>query len=111
MPATRATRLAVAQTILREDPRRADELRQSGQDIRRLMWRAHDEGARVVHFPEGATCSPHKLVMSADGPDKLGPADWGRFVWDVLAEELAATASLARPTPSSPSCTRPASRP
>jgi predicted amidohydrolase len=95
MPATKAMRLAVAQTILREDPRRGDELRESGRDIRRLMQQAHDEGARIVHFPEGATCSPHKLVMSVDGPEKVGPSDWDRFEWDVLQEELVATAALA----------------
>jgi predicted amidohydrolase len=95
MPATKTMRLAVAQTILSEDPRRGDELRESGREIRRLMQQAHDEGARLVHFPEGATCSPHKLVMSVDGPQKVGPADWGRFEWDILQGELAATAQLA----------------
>jgi len=89
-------RLAVAQATLREDPRNRDELRASGQDIRRLMQQAHGEGARLVHFPEGATCSPHKLVMSVDGPEKVGRADWDRFEWDALQEELAATAQLAR---------------
>jgi predicted amidohydrolase len=95
MPARTTMRLAVAQTILREDPRRSDELRQSGRDIRRLVRQAHDQGARLVHFPEGATCSPHKLAMSVHGPGKVGPSDWDRFLWPVLHEELAATASLA----------------
>jgi predicted amidohydrolase len=89
-------RLAVAQTTLHEDPRKGDELRASGRDIRRLMREAHGCGARLVHFPEGATCSPHKRVMSIDGPETVGAADWDRFEWDVLQQELTATAELAR---------------
>ena len=94
-PAKRTMRLAVVQIILRQDPRRSDELRESGRDIRRLMWQAHDEGASLVHFPEGSTCSPHKLALSVDGPERVGPSDWDRFPWQVLQEELAATAALA----------------
>ncbi|MDN3359255.1 carbon-nitrogen hydrolase family protein [Actinomadura sp. DC4] len=86
-------RLAVAQTTVREDPRDGDALRASGRELRRLMRRAHAAGARVVHFPEGATCSPHKRVMSTG--DEVGPADWSRFAWDVLRQELTATARLA----------------
>lgn len=93
---TKRLRLAVAQTVLREDPRRSTELRASGNDLRRLMREAHEAGAALVHFPEGATCSPHKRIMSVDGPDKVGPADWTRFEWDVLRQELTAIAELAR---------------
>jgi len=89
-------RLAVAQTVIREDPRDATELRASGADLRSLMREAHRAGARLVHFPEGATCFPHKRVMSVNGPDEVGPADWDRFAWDVLRQELNATAELAR---------------
>ncbi|RSM50807.1 carbon-nitrogen hydrolase family protein [Amycolatopsis balhimycina DSM 5908] len=89
-------RLAVAQTILREDPRDSAGLRDSGRDIRRLMREAHEAGAALVHFPEGVTCSPHKRVMSVEGPDKVGPADWNRFEWNVLRQELAAIAEAAR---------------
>jgi predicted amidohydrolase len=89
-------RLAVAQTALREDPRNSDELRASGRDIRRLMREAQTSGARLIHFPEGATCSPHKLVMSVDGPETVGASDWDRFDWDVLHQELTATAALSR---------------
>ena len=95
MQTTRTMRLAVVQSILRQDPRRGDELRESGRDIRRFMQQAHDEGARLVHFPEGMTCSPHKLALSVDGPEKVGPSDWDRFPWTTLQEELAATAALA----------------
>ncbi|MFG2219484.1 carbon-nitrogen hydrolase family protein [Streptomyces sp. NPDC048685] len=88
-------RLAVAQTTLREDPRDGAELRASGLEVRRLMREAHRAGARIVHFAEGATCSPHKRLLSADGPEEVGPADWNRFEWAVLQEELTATARLA----------------
>lgn len=96
VPEAKRVRLAVAQTIVREDPRSADELRASGRDLRRLMREAREAGARIVHFPEGATCFPHKRILSVSGPDEVGPADWDRFQWSVLREELAATAELAR---------------
>ena len=95
MQTMRTIRLAVVQCILRQDPRQGDELRESGRDVRRFMRQAHDEGARLVHFPEGMTCSPHKLALSVDGPEKVGPSDWDRFPWTILQEELAATAALA----------------
>ncbi|GAB2825115.1 carbon-nitrogen hydrolase family protein [Actinoallomurus bryophytorum] len=95
-PEAKPLRLAVAQTNVQHDPRSGDELRESGREVRRLMRDAHKAGARVVHFPEGATCSPHKRIMSATGPDTVGPADWDRFAWDALRQELNATAELAR---------------
>jgi len=96
VPEAKRVRLAVAQTIVREDPRDTTELRASGAELRHLMREAHGAGARVVHFPEGATCSPHKRIMSINGPDEVGPADWHRFAWDVLQQELGAVAELAR---------------
>jgi predicted amidohydrolase len=95
MPETTYLRLAVAQTVLRPDPRDAAALRDCGRELRGLMRDAHRAGARLVHFPEGATCSPQKHIMSVSGPDEVGPADWSRFRWDVLREEVAATARLA----------------
>jgi len=95
MPEAKRVRLAVAQTIVREDPSNAADLRESGRDLRRLMREAHEAGARIIHFPEGATCSPHKRIMSAEGPDQVGPSDWERFEWDVLQQELIETAQLA----------------
>jgi predicted amidohydrolase len=89
-------RLAVAQSALCADPCDRDGLRAAGQDVRALMRAAHRAGARIVHFPEGATCSPNKYAVSAEGPEAVGPADWDRFAWDVLREELAETAALAR---------------
>lgn len=96
MPEAKRVRLAVAQTVAWEDPRDSAGLRASGAELRSVMREAREAGARVVHFPEGATCAPHKLVMSVDGPDRVGPSDWDRCQWDVLRRELATTAQLAR---------------
>lgn len=89
-------RMAVAQTTLRSDPGNSVQLRQSGREIRCLMCEAHKGGARLIHFPEGATCSPHKRIMSINGWEKVGAADWNRVQWDVLQQELNQTAALAR---------------
>jgi predicted amidohydrolase len=89
-------RLATAQVTLREDPRDRAQLRQSGREVRELMRQASREGARIIHFPEGATCSPHKRTMSVTGPAEVGPADWDRADWQALRKEVTATARLAR---------------
>ena len=80
---------------MREDPRDGDQLRQSGRDVRELMRQAHRAGARIIHFPEGATCSPHKRIVSVTGPAEVGPADWSGADWRVLRQEPAATTRLA----------------
>jgi predicted amidohydrolase len=95
-PETKSVRLAVAQTTFFNDPRDISGLRASGIEMRRLMREAHKAGARLVHFPEGATCSPNKRIMSVNGPREIGPSDWARFEWLVLREELDATRKLAR---------------
>ena len=95
MPKTKTLRLAAARTTLRQDPRDADLVRESGREIRRLMRDAYAADARLVVFPEGATCSPHKRIMSAD-PNQVGPADWGLVEWEVLRDELGRIADLAR---------------
>jgi len=88
-------RLAVAQVVVRDDPRDSAQLRQSGAGIRELMRQARQADARIIHFPEGATCSPNKRIMSVTGPEQVGPADWDRADWEVLRQELAAIARLA----------------
>lgn len=93
--AAKRVRLAVAQSALCADPGDVEGLRAAGRDVRARMRDAHRAGARIVHFPEGATCSPNKFAVSGTGPDVLGEADWRRFAWDVLREELTATAELA----------------
>jgi predicted amidohydrolase len=92
----KSVRLAVAQTSLFNDPRDISELRASGIEMRRLMNEAHKAGARLVHFPEGATSSPNKRIMSETGPKEIGPSNWTRFEWAVLREELDATSKFAR---------------
>ena len=94
-PAAQSIRMAVAQTTSFDNPLDSDGLRRSGLEIRRLMHQAHEAGARLIHFPEGATCAPNKRIMSASGPETVGPSDWTRFAWDVLHEELEATRRLA----------------
>ncbi|PYE91746.1 putative amidohydrolase [Rhizobium sp. PP-F2F-G38] len=63
--------------------------------MRRLMRDAHKAGARLLHFPEGTTCWPHKRIMSETGPREISPSDWTRFEWGALREELEATRRLA----------------
>jgi predicted amidohydrolase len=96
MPEAKRMRLAVAQTVLRDDPRDPEAVRTSGEEIRRLMREARDSGARLIHFPEGALCWAHKMKMSVNGPDQIGPADWDRADWDALKHELAEIMELAR---------------
>ncbi len=88
-------RLAVGQLPLHGGPADVDALRRSGRLIRDLMHGAHREGARLLHLPEGATCSPHKLAVSSLGPTEVGPADWSRVVWETLRAELERIAALA----------------
>jgi len=88
--------IAVAQNRICDDPSNVEQLRACGSEIRDLVQQARRKGARLVHFPEGALCSPHKLVMSSDGPDKVGPADWSRANWDILQDELLAVAAVAK---------------
>jgi predicted amidohydrolase len=95
MPEPAPLRLATAQVTNREDPADRDQLRESGREVRALMRRASQAGARVIHFQEGATCSPHKRIMSAVGPAEVGPADWDRADWPAIRQEVTAIARLA----------------
>ncbi|WP_202866045.1 carbon-nitrogen hydrolase family protein [Kribbella turkmenica] len=88
-------RIAVAQSTVHEDPTDPTLLRGSGAEVRDLMRRAADAGARLVHFTEGAICFPSKRVMSELGPDEIGPSDWSRADWTVLQEELDRIAALS----------------
>ncbi|MGV1801930.1 carbon-nitrogen hydrolase family protein [Agrobacterium vitis] len=92
----RSVRLAVAQTSLCSDPRDISALHARGVEIRSLMGEAHNAGARLIHFPEGATCWPNKRIMSEIGPKEIGPSDWTRFEWGVLRQELEAIQRCAK---------------
>lgn len=89
-----ALRIAVCQTGYRDDPSDEQALRTGGEEIRMLMRRAKGEGARLAHFPEGALVAPNKRVMSSLGRRDIGPSDWTRCRFDVIAEELRAIAGL-----------------
>lgn len=88
-------RIAVAQSTVRHDPTKASMLRESGLEVRKLMKDAADAGARLVHFTEGAICSPDKRVMSELGRDQIGASDWSKAQWSVLQEELDLIAALS----------------
>ncbi|PRY11152.1 carbon-nitrogen hydrolase family protein [Kineococcus rhizosphaerae] len=88
-------RVAVAQLPVGQDPTDPAVLRRGGELVRDRMRRAAQQGARLLHLPEGATCFPDKRVLSSTGPDEIGPSDWDRFAWDVLRDELETTARLA----------------
>lgn len=92
----KSLRLAVGQTDAFGDPGDAGQLRTAGAGLRQLMREARAAGARLIHFPEGATCSPDKRIMSSTGPETIGIADWSRCDWNTLREELEAIRALAR---------------
>ena len=58
------------------------------------MREARAAGARLLHFPEGAACGPHKRALFPR-PDEPGPADWSRLDADLLRAELTAVRALA----------------
>ncbi len=95
MPKATPLRLSAAQLAAQPDPGDTAALRDSGERIRRLMREAHAAGARLLHLPEGALTGPDKWIMSIDGPDAVGPADWSRADWPTLADELRAIMELA----------------
>lgn len=66
--------IAAAQSHVNHAPK------ENGREIRSLMRRAHEAGARIIHFPEGA----------ASGYPVSGAEDW-----QVLRDELDLIAALA----------------
>jgi predicted amidohydrolase len=88
-------RLAVAQTTQNTDPSDPEGFHAAGQEIRELMRRAAQQGADIVQFPEGALCFPATRRLSAD-PDRMAEADWSRFAWDALEDEISTIREAAR---------------
>jgi predicted amidohydrolase len=86
--------VSVAQVDAPTDPRDGESIHRAGRDVRRLMTRAHDEGARLVQFGEGALCSPNKRLLSSDRAI-VAAADWTRFAWAAQRRELEAIAAHA----------------
>ena len=89
-PDPKRVRIAIAQSPLCADPGDAAALAHTGTVVRLLMREAAQRGARVLHLPEGALCSPAKKIMVSSGS-----ADWARADWAALRHELTATAVLA----------------
>jgi predicted amidohydrolase len=87
--------MAVAQSVVPEDPTDRGALRAAGLQLRALMVEAAGAGARLVQFPEGAITYPSKHVMAAGPAGELVPADWSRAAWDVLREEAESITALA----------------
>ncbi|MGH3152752.1 MAG: carbon-nitrogen hydrolase family protein [Streptosporangiaceae bacterium] len=87
MPNADSIRIAVAQLDTPDDPGAAAALHRAGRDIRQLMSQAHEQGARLIHFCEGAVCAPGKRIMSSD-PGTVAEADWTRFDWAAQRAEL-----------------------
>lgn len=88
-------RLAVAQTTQNTDPSDPGGFHAAGREIRELMRRAAQQGADIVQFPEGALCFPAKRSLSSD-PDRMAEADWSRFAWDALEDEISTIREAAR---------------
>jgi predicted amidohydrolase len=72
-------RIATAQSAISADPQ------VNGAHIRRLMGRAARDGARLIHFPEGALSGYVKSQIRS----------WDEVDWRALQMELAAVAACA----------------
>ena len=71
-------RIAIAQVSISDDPRA------NGSTVRRLMSRAAETGARLIHFPEGC--------LSGYATDQVRE---GRLDWALIDEEHHRVAALA----------------
>ncbi|OCW58245.1 carbon-nitrogen hydrolase family protein [Hoeflea olei] len=91
-----SVRLAVVQSAACDDPGDATALKHCGEGLREMMRQAHAQGARLIHFPEGAICAPGKRRMSSRGPAEIAEANWARADWAALGQELDSIAELAR---------------
>ena len=93
--APRRVVIASAQSVLPPGPQRRDQLHERGTRVRAVMRDAAAAGASLVHFPEGALCSPHKRLVSSRGPEVVADADWSRVDQAELRSELAQVAHAA----------------
>jgi predicted amidohydrolase len=94
--ATQSVRMAVAQMTIRTDPSNISQFHVSGEEIRQLMKQARAAKADLLHLQEGATCWPDKYILSESGPNAVGAAEWNKFQWSTLKEELEAIRRLAQ---------------
>ena len=95
MPDTDRIRIAAAQLDTPGDPGAAAALHRAGRDIRQLMSLAREQGARLIHFCEGAVCAPNKRIMSSEPSSTVAKADWTRFGWEAQQAELRSIAGHA----------------
>jgi predicted amidohydrolase len=93
-PDVATMRLAVAQTTLWEDPGDLAAFRAAGDEVLALMADAKDQGADLIQFPESTLCLPAKRSLSSER-ERMAEADWTRFAWSALAEELDRVAEAA----------------
>jgi predicted amidohydrolase len=56
----------------------------------------HDPGRIRLAVGQSNVGGPHKRSLSIKGPAEVGPADWQRFAWGTVHDELIATSNLAR---------------
>jgi predicted amidohydrolase len=76
----RPIKIATAQSHISAD------VRENGEEIRRLMQQARAGGAALIHFPEGAL----------SGYTKSQIKNWDRVDWDALLQEKRLLADYAR---------------
>ncbi len=76
-------KIAAAQSVVTKD------VAENGRTIRALIHQAAKDGARLVHFCEGALSGYAKAQIAA-------PEDWQNFCWDAHADELNAIAETCR---------------
>lgn len=73
-------------TVAAAQGRITPDVRENGQEIRRLMRQASAGGASLVHFPEAFLSGCRKAQIK----------DWDAVNGDAVGDELRATAGLAR---------------
>ncbi len=73
-------RIATAQSLISAD------VRANGREIRKLMARAYSSKAQLIHFPEAAISGYIKSEIK----------NWECVDWDILRDELAQIAALAK---------------
>ncbi len=71
--------IATAQSYIAQD------VRENGVEIRKLMTQAKEQGARLINFPEGAMSGYVQAQIK----------DWQDVNWEALREELELTRQLA----------------
>jgi len=77
---TSSIRIAIAQTDIGPD------VSNNGEQIRDLMEHAHTQGARLIHFPEGALSGYAKAQID----------NWADVDWSIIRQEMRLVREAAR---------------